>query len=129
MSIDVVKQMYDAFEEGDFPRMLSLVSEDCQWDHRGPPGVPIGQLYVGPDGVGEFFETFTETQETLEFDPREFFGHGDRVVVLGHHRFRVKETGKEWASDFAMTWTVKDGKVTHWRPIHDMSAEAEAYRP
>ena len=129
MSIEVVKQMYEAFGEGDFPKMLSLVSEDCQWDHRGPPGVPISQLYVGPEGVGEFFQTFTGTQETLEFEPREFFGADNRVVVLGYHRFRVVETGKEWASDFAHTWTVEGGRVTHWRPIHDMSAEAAAYKP
>ena len=63
MSIEVVKQMYAAFEEGDMPKILSLVSEDVQWDHRGPEGPPINQLYVGKDGVQEFFETFAETQE------------------------------------------------------------------
>jgi len=128
MSIEVVKQMYEAFNEGDIPRMLGLVSEDCQWDHRGPYDVPIDQLFVGPEGVGEFFKILTETQETLEFEAREFFGSGKRVVVLGYNRFRVIETGKEWASDFAMAWTVEGGLVTHWRPIHDMGAEAAAYQ-
>jgi len=128
MSIEVVKQMYEAFEEGDIPKMLSLVSDDCQWDHRGPYAVPIGELFVGPEGVGEFFKALTDTQETLEFEAREFFGSGNRVVVLGYHRFRVIETGKEWASDYAMAWTVEDGLVTHWRTIHDMGAEAVAYQ-
>jgi len=129
MSIEVVKQMFEAFGEGDVPRILSLVSEDCQWDHRGPYDVPIGQLFVGPEGVREFFTILAETQETLEFEAREFFGSHNRVVVLGYNRFRVIETGKEWASEYSMAYTVEDGLVTHWRPIHDMGAEAAAHQP
>jgi len=129
MSIEVIKQMYEAFEQGDMPRMLSLVSEGCHWDHQGPPGPPINQLYVGPAGVEEFFKTLTSTQEVLDFEAHEFFGAENRVVVLGYHRFRVIETGKEWASDFAHAWTVEDGRVTRWRPTQDMTAEVEAYRP
>jgi len=119
--------MYEAFQEGDIPRMLNLVSEDCQFDHRGGYAVPIDGLFVGREGVAEFFRILGETQETLEFEAREFFESGNRAVVLGHHRFRVRETGKEWASDYAMTWTVENGLVTHWKPIHDMGAEAVAH--
>ena len=129
MSIEVIKEMYAAFREGDMPRMLSLVSEDCQWDHQGPPGPPINQLYVGPAGVEEFFKTLGETQETLDFEAHEFFGADNRVVVLGYNRFRVIETEKEWASDFAHAWTVEDGRVTRWRPIQDMGAEVGAHQP
>jgi len=129
MSIDVVKQIFEAFGDGDMPRFFSLLSEDVRWDHRGPPGAPISQLYVGKVGVEEFFTTINATQEFLEFEPHEFFGSGNRVVALGFHRFRVKETGKEWESEFAHSYTVEDGLVTSWRPIHDFTAEAEAHRP
>ena len=129
MSIDVVKQAYEAYGEGDMPRFLGLLSEDIQWDHRGPPGVPFSKLYVGKAGVEEFFTTMDATQEFLEFVPKEFIGSGNRVVALGFHRYRVKETGKEWESEFAHAYTVEDGHVTSWRPIHDMTAEAMAYQP
>jgi len=129
MSIDVIKRMYDAFEEGDLPTVLSLVSEDCQWDHRGPPGPPVNKLFVGPAGVEEFFHTLGETQEMLEWEAQEFFGSGNRVVALGICRFRVIETGKEWASDWVGAYTVEDGLIKSWKPIFDMSAEVEAYRP
>jgi ketosteroid isomerase-like protein len=79
--------------------------------------------------VNDFFETFGKTQEVLKMEPREFFASGNRVVVLGVWRFRVIETGKEWGSDFAMAYTVEDGQVTHWRPIHDMGEEAAAHQP
>jgi ketosteroid isomerase-like protein len=129
MSIEVVKEMYAAFEEGDIPKFLNMCSDDCQWDHRGPEGPPINKLYTGRAGVAEFHKTLAETQETLEFEADEFFGSGDRVVVLGRCRFRVLATGKEWGSDFVGAYTVKNGQITHWKPVFDMSAEAAAYRP
>jgi len=129
MSIEVVKQAYESFGAGEMDRFYTLLSEDIQWDHRGPPGAPISQLYVGKEGVAKFFQDIFATQEFLEFEPHEFFGDGNRVVVLGFHRFRVKETGKEWQSEFAATWTVEDGLITRWRPIHDLTAEAEAHMP
>jgi len=129
MSIDVVKQVYEAFGEGDMQRFFGMLSENAQWDHRGPPDVPISHLYVGRAGVEEFFTIMNATQEFLEFEPREYFGSGNRVVALGFHRFRVKETGKEWESEFAHAFTIEDGQVTAWRPIHDMTAEAMAYKP
>jgi len=129
MSIDVVKQVFEAYGAGDLPGMLALVSEAAVWDHRGPPGPPLSHLFEGRERIAEFFRILDDTQETLSFEPKEFFGAGNRVVVLGNHRFRIKETGKEWESDFAMKFTVEDGLITHWRPIHDMTAEAEAYQP
>ena len=129
MSIDVVRQMYEAFEEGDIPKVLSLVADDVHWDHRGPDGPPINHLYIGKDGVLDFFETFGETQETLDFEVKEFFESGNRVVALGTCRFRVKATGTEWGSDWSGAYTIEDGLIKSWKPTFDMTAEAEAYRP
>jgi ketosteroid isomerase-like protein len=127
MSIDVVKQMYQAFGEGDMEKVFSFLADDVVWDHRGPPGAPISRLYEGKEGVREFFDELFATQEMLEFRADEYFGSGNRVVVLGFHSFRVKETGKEWESEFAATWTLEDGLITRWRPIHDLGSEAMAH--
>ncbi len=41
---------------------------------------------------------------------------------------RFIRISQEWASDFAMVFTLKEGLVTHWRPIFDYTAEAMAYQ-
>ena len=64
----------------------------------------------------------------LAFEAREFFGSGDRVVVLGFMRFKVHSTGKEWEADWAMAFTVRDGLITEWRVLFDMGAEAAAFQ-
>lgn len=127
-NIQLVQEAYAAFESGDIPALLALQSEDTVWDHSGPEGVPLNRVWTGRHEVAEFFQTLGTTMEVLSFEPREFFASGDRVVAVGHFSFRVIETGKEWESDFAMTYTIRDGKIAHWRPIFDMSAEAAAYQ-
>jgi ketosteroid isomerase-like protein len=126
-NIQLVKQGFDKFLSGDIPGFLELMAEDVAWDHRGPSGVPFNRMYQGRAKVGEFFKTLAETSETLAFEPREFFAAGDRVVALGFFRFKVRATGKEWESDFAMAFTVQNDHVTHWKPIFDKEAEAAAF--
>ena len=126
-NIQLVQKVYEKFMGADLPGLLSLVSEDSRWDHRGPEGVPINRLYEGRDDVANFLTELGESQEVQEFEPREFFADGDRVVAIGFHRFRVNATGKVWESDWAHLFTIRDNLVAEWRPIHDMGAEAAAF--
>ncbi len=73
-------------------------------------------------------KVLNETQEVSIFEPREFFAAGDRVVCLGFFRYKVRSTNKKWESDFAMAFTVRNGKIAHWRLISDMGAEAAAHQ-
>ena len=123
----IVAQIFERFAAGDVAGLLSFQSDEVVWDHRGPAS-PISNLYKGKTGVTEFLATLSTTQEVLEFEPRDFFANEDQVVALGHFRFKVIETEREWASDFAMVFTLKEGLVTHWRPIFDYTAEAMAYQ-
>ena len=123
----IVAQIFERFAAGDVPGLLSFQSDEVVWDHRGPAS-PVSGLYKGKTGVTEFLATLSTTQEVLEFEPRDFFANEDQVVALGHFRFKVIETEREWASDFAMVFTLKEGLVTHWRPIFDYTAEAMAYQ-
>ena len=126
-NITVVQEAFKRFSEGDLPGFLNLCADDIEWDHRGPNS-PLDKLYKGKEGVAEFLGTLSTTQEVLEFEPREYFSNGDRVVTLGRFQFKVIETGNEWASDFAMAYTLKDGLISHWRGIFDMTAESIAYQ-
>ena len=128
-NIDVVKQGYDAFLSGNIPAFIELMDSNVEWDHRGPDGVPFNKMYNGKEGVLEFFKTLDETLENTGFDIHEYFGEGDRVVALGHFGWKVKSTGKPFESAFAMAYTVKNGKVTHWQPIFDRTAEVVAFQP
>jgi ketosteroid isomerase-like protein len=123
----VVTQIFERFSAGDMPGLLSFQSDEIVWDYRGPDS-PLNNLWKGKAGITEFLNTLLTTQEVIEFEPRDFFANEDQVVALGHFRWKVIETDREWASDFAMVFTIKEGLVTHWRPIFDYTAEAMAYQ-
>lgn len=127
-NIQIVKSGFEKFFAGDIPGFLELLADDVFWDHRGPEVVPFNRLYEGRDDVGEFFKVMSEAQEATVFEPREFFATEDRVVCLGFFRYKVRSTNKEWESDFAMAFTVRNSRITHWRIIFDMGAEAAAFQ-
>ncbi len=127
-NLAVVKRLYELFDAGDIDGLVAAQSEDTVWDHSGPPGNPLNRVFKGRAGAREFFETLGQTQDVVKFEVRDYLASGDRVVSLGFMHLRVKATGKEWQSDWATVWTLKDGLVTHWRPIFDMTAEAAAFR-
>jgi ketosteroid isomerase-like protein len=128
-NIAVVKQGFERFLAGDIPGFIELLTSDIVWDHRGPEGVPYNRMYEGREDVVGFFQTLDELLENVSFDVNEYFASGDRVVSVGHFSWKVKANNKVWASDFAMIYTVRDGRVTHWKPIFDMGTEAAAFQP
>lgn len=104
------------------------MSDDATWQLPEIRGVALAGERTGRDGVKDFFETVARDQEVLEFDPREFVAQGDKVVSLGHYKWRVKETGREFASDFVHVFTIRSGKIVAFREHFDTAVVVAAYQ-
>ncbi len=127
-NVQIVQKIYEKFGSGDTQGIIDLLSQNVKWDHSGPEVIPFARLYEGRTKVGDFFKVLGETMEPLGFETREFFVNGDRVVVLGFQKWKVKATGKEWEADWAHVFTVQDGLVTTWRCIYDAADQAAAFQ-
>jgi len=125
-SLQLVKDGYAAFGRGDLPGLLSLLTEDVVWDFPGD-GLPMAGSYRGQDGVASFFEKLRQETDILEFQPREFLADGDRVVVVGWERMKIKSTGRGAEIDWVMSFTIRDGKIAAFRQYTDTKAIADAY--
>lgn len=55
------------------------------------------------------------------FEPKEFIATGDKVVALGHYT-AATPIKKSFDSDFAMVFTLRNGKVTHFQEFCDSAA-------
>ena len=120
-----VKQAYDNFKTGNIQALLDQMSDDVTWQLPEIEGVALAGKRTG---VGEFFATVARDQEVREFEPREFIAQGDKVVSLGNYRWRVKDTGREFKSDFVHIFTIRDGKIVRFREHLDTAAAAAAYQ-
>jgi ketosteroid isomerase-like protein len=59
-------------------------------------------------------------------ESREFVAQGDRVLVIGVARGKVKATNKTFEDDWVFTITVRDGRLTSIREYIDTQALARA---
>jgi hypothetical protein len=66
--------------------------------------------------------------EFRQEQPLEYFGQGDRVVILGTESFEVKRSGVTIrGSHYAEIVDLRDGLITRFLIIQDLSAFVEAY--
>ena len=61
-----------------------------------------------------------------QFEPKEFIATGDKVVALGHYT-ATTPIKKGFESDFAMVFTLRNGKVTHFQEFCNSAAIKAAY--
>src|ERR1700674_1389729 len=94
-NVAVVREAYAAYKRGDMPGLLNTMADDVGWFLPGPKEIlPYAGKRQGKQEVAQFFATVAATQDAEQFDQSEFIAQGDRVVVLGHYRWRVKSTGR-----------------------------------
>ena len=55
------------------------------------------------------------------FEPREFIATGDKVVALGHYVGKTS-IGKSFDLDWAMVFTLRNGKVVRFQEFTDSAA-------
>jgi ketosteroid isomerase-like protein len=125
-SVQVVKDGYAAFGRGDISGLLTLLAENVEWRIPGA-GLPLAGTYRGRDGVANFFQKLAAESEVLDFQAREYLAEGDRVLVVGWERVKVRATSRTVELDWVMSFSVRDGKIATFRQYIDTKALADAY--
>jgi ketosteroid isomerase-like protein len=123
-NIQTVKDFFAAIARGDRDGLLALVAEDIEWIIPGEDW-PLAGTRHGHAGLADLLETASKSIETST-EPREFVAQGDRVLVLGFARGRIKATNKTFEDDWVFAITVRDGKLTSIREYVDTQALARA---
>ena len=127
-NLQVVKEGYAAFSRGDIPGLLAQLSQDIVW-HSPGPGLPLAGTYRGQDGVAKFFQKLAQETEILDFQPLEFIAEGERVIVVGRERAKIRATNRTVDLDWIMSFTLRNSKVAVFREYTDTKALADAYEP
>ena len=127
-NVQTVKEAYAAFERGDITSLLNLVSEDVEWHMPGPSDIiPFAGEFRGREGVGRFFAALGGAEDVEIFEPREFVAQGDKVVVMGRYRGRIKANGQVDDIEFVHVFNVRDGHITNYRQYNDTAPTVAAY--
>jgi len=127
-ALSVVQAAYKNFAAGDIEALLEQMDQSIHWQLPRVEGARITGTRTGRDAVRRFFGELAEDQESVVFEPREFVADGDRVVTLGHYIWKIRATGKQFESDFAHVFTVRDGRVDSFTEFFDTAASEQAYK-
>jgi len=117
-SIDVVRELYRAFETKDTAAIRATLSDSVEWIQC--PGFPGGGHHRGVDNVmSNVFGKFKHDWESFNATVSEFLDCGDRVVVLGGYAGKHRASGKQFKAVFAHVYTVENGRIQTFRQITD----------
>jgi ketosteroid isomerase-like protein len=123
-NVQTVKDFFAAIGRGDKQGLLSLVAEDIEWIIPGEDW-PLAGTHRGHAGLADLLETASKSIETST-EAREFVAQGDRILVVGFARGKIKATNKTFEDDWIFAITVRDGKLTNIREYVDTQALARA---
>ncbi len=123
-NIRTVKDFFAAIGRGDREALLALAAEDIEWIIPGEDW-PLAGTRHGHAGLADLLETASTSMETST-EPREFVAQGDRVLVLGFARGRIKATNRTFEDNWVFAITVRDGRLASIREYVDTQALARA---
>jgi len=123
-NVQTVKDFFAAMGSGDKERLLSLAAKDIEWIIPGEDW-PLAGTHRGHAGLAGVLETASKSIETST-EVREFVAQGDRVLVVGFAKGRIKATNRTFEDDWIFAITVRDGKLTKIREYIDTQALARA---
>ena len=115
-NVELVKQAYQNFAEGKVEEVLALFHPKIVWSEcTGFPYVSGDGISIGPNAiVQDVFAQIPQYMDNFQVEIRDLFGSGEKVVMVGYYTGTWKETGKEFKANATHTWTIQDGKGTHF---------------
>jgi hypothetical protein len=124
-NVQVVKDFFAAMGRGDKQALSALSAEDIEWIIPGEDW-PLAGTHRGHAGMADLLQKASEMMETSFPEPPEYVAQGDRVMVIGFARGRIKATNRTWEDHWVFAITVRNGILTNIREYIDTQALARA---
>ena len=101
---------------GSFEEFAATLADDVVL-HQSPD-LPWGGEYVGPQRYEEWARAMSAVFDQVDMRNPQFFEQGDTVVVVGTLATRLRATGETMELPMTQVVTVKDGRITDFRPYY-----------
>jgi uncharacterized protein len=114
-NVEIVRQMYAAFNRGDLDAVLEYWTDDI--DFRAAEGAPDDHGPIkGKDALRAFQQDWLDTFDDFRAEPVELIEAGeDKVIAVVRISGRAKLSGVETDLTYAELDTLRDGKIARGR--------------
>jgi ketosteroid isomerase-like protein len=127
--MDNVSLAQTLMESEDWQPLVDHLAEHVVFRVTIPDGTPISGELRGKQAMVDHLMNLGDLLEFRQEKPLEYYGNGDRVVVLGQESVEVKKSGVTVPhSEYATVLDFRGDLITRFLVIQDMSAFVDAYR-
>jgi uncharacterized protein len=126
-NVEIVRRVSDAYNRRDVEAMLDELHPEIEWH----PWLQLqfgggATVYRGHQGVRQGIRELEEAFSEIQAEQTEIRDLGERVVAIGRHRGRGKESGAITESPLAWIVEFNGGKVIRVREYLDPKKALEA---
>lgn len=107
--IEVIQELYRAFQAKDYNRFLQICTPDLEWIQN--EGFPNGSIYRGASEVVEnVFKVNDSNWKDFSYQIEQMLDAGNSVVVIGRYRGTHRISGKSMSAAAAHIYDLRDGR-------------------
>lgn len=117
-NVDVVKDLYQYFDNRDYTSIRSIFAPDTLWIQMD--GFPNGGRYIGADSIfTHVFQTFSSKWNGWKAEVTDYLDAGDSVLALGYYQGTFDSTLKSVKAEFAHHYQLHNGKIVRFQQYTD----------
>jgi uncharacterized protein len=121
--IDLMRQRYEAFNQGDVQGATQDWADDFVWQGSNSTELPGGGEHTGKDQALNALQQAVGAWDEFKLSADEFFEDGDTVVVLGHTE--VSKGGNSAKTPVVHIWRWEGDKIKRFQFLTDTLQSAK----
>lgn len=106
--VEIVREAYEALNQGDVERALAALDEQAEWYEHSD--LPDAGNYRGKVAIRTFLGSFLESWEDFVQETEDVIAGDGCVLILLRSRSRGKSSGISVEAQYAHLWTMQKGR-------------------
>lgn len=112
---------YESFNRKDIAGTLDMFDENIEWtEPEWTYGIEVGTIRGRDNVAKKVFAPIGELYDEFRLEPREFYGDGDTVCVVGSFKVTPKGSTGELDVPFTHIWKLRGDKCVSMRNYIDV---------
>ena len=117
--LTAVKRAVDRLVAGALAPLIELLAKDVEFEVASGGDAPECRKHSGQQAVADYFDGLGDLPAFWRMD--EDSANGGRVIAWGDESFTLEGCGLEGATEFALVFDLRQGRVTRLLVIEDLS--------
>lgn len=123
----LIQNFYQALANRDLQTLLELFAEEVDWDVPGNEELaPWLGKRESREEIKVFYQLLWQSVEPISAQIEHILADGEFGVATGRFSSRMVRSGQVYSSIFSAHFTLKDGRITHYRFLEDSQGLVEA---